>query len=237
MSAPRRIIPGRRPGGFTLIELLIALAMVALITLLLFSGLRIGSRTWERLDATAQRTDDLRLAFGFLSRTLVQARAATALYDGEIVPVFAGDAERLELAAPLSEHVGVPGIYILRLTVEGRGDSRELLLTRWLMHPDLLEGQGDIPEWEPLAEISGAGVDSLPLDADAAGGAFGRTLLLEGVQRMEISYFGVIDGDLDPDWHEEWLEQQGLPMLVRIHIETVDQQWPDLIVALPRLPT
>lgn len=237
MSVSRAITPRPRPGGFTLVELLIALAMVALITLLLFSGLRIGSRTWETLDASAERTDDLRLAFGFLSRTLVQARPATAVYDGELVGVFAGDAERLELAAPLSEHVGVPGIYILRLTLEGHGDSRELLLTRWLMHPDLLEGFDDIPEWEPLAAISGAGVDSLPLDADAAGGAFGRTLLLEGVQSLEISYYGVVDGDLDPDWHEEWLEQQGLPLLVRIHIEMLDLQWPDLIVALPRLPT
>ena len=124
MTIPGLKGAGRRAAGFTLIELLIALAMVGLITLLLFSGLRIGSRTWEALDAAAARTDDLRFTSGFLSRTLAQARAATVVYDGEMLPVFAGDAERLELAAPLSEHVGVPGLYILRLTLEASGNGR-----------------------------------------------------------------------------------------------------------------
>ena len=95
----------------------------------------------------------------------------------------------------------------------------------------------DIPPWEPLAEVNGSGVDSIPVDADAAGGAFGRTLLVDGVEGLEISYFGILEGDLDPEWYEEWLDEQGLPLLVRIHLSTKYQTWPDLIVSMPRLPT
>jgi general secretion pathway protein J len=219
--------------GFTLIELLIALAMIALITLLMFSGLRLGSRAWEGVNAAGERVGRVRLAHGFLARTLAQARPAATFVDGGAVNVFAGDAERLELAAPLSEYVGLPGIYILRLTLEGRGDDLSLVLTRWLMHPEVLAGMDDVPAWEPLLEDAGMALDSVPLGTDLADGAFGRTLLLEDVSEFEIAYFGLAEGEDEPDWHEEWAEQPRLPLLVRIRLTTLDQGWPDLIVALP----
>ncbi len=222
-----RIVP-----GFTLIELLIALAMISLITLLLFSGLRLGSRAWEGVDAAAERIGAVRLAHDFLERALTQARSATVVFDGGVIPIFAGESERLEFAAPLSEHVGVPGLYILRLTLEGSGDRRELVLSRWLMHPEVLEGGDEIPAWEPLKDDAEMALKSVPLDTDAAAGAFGRTLLLEGVDAFEIRYFGALEGDTEPDWHEDWLEQNALPILVRIHLTTTEQSWPDLIVAL-----
>jgi general secretion pathway protein J len=219
--------------GFTLIELLIALAMIALITLLMFSGLRLGSRAWEGVDAAGERVGRVRLAHGFLARTLAQARPAVTFVDGGAVNVFAGDAERLELAAPLSEYVGLPGIYVLRLTLEGRGDDLSLVLTRWLMHPEVLAGMDDVPAWEPLLEDAGMALDSVPVGTDLADGAFGRTLLLEDVNELEIAYFGLAEGEDEPDWHEEWTEQPRLPLLVRIRLTTLDQAWPDLIVSLP----
>lgn len=208
--------------------------MVSLIMVLLFAGLRIGGRAWDGVDVTAERVGAVRLAHGFLLRTLTQSRPASLVFDGSLVGVFAGDTEQLEYAAPLSEHVGVPGIYVLRLGVEGRGRQRVLVLTRWLMHPEVLEGKADgVPEWAPLKEDGQRGLAAIPLDRDAAGGAFGRTLLLEGMEEVVISYFGVLAGETDPDWHKEWLEQPAPPALIRIHLRTIDQTWPDLIVALP----
>lgn len=219
--------------GFTLIELLIALAMIALITLLMFSGLSLGSRAWEGVDAAGERVGRVRLAHGFLARTLAQARPGVTFVDGGAVNVFAGDAERLELAAPLSEYVGLPGIYILRLTLEGRRDDMSLVLTRWLMHPEVLAGMDDVPAWEPLLEDAGMALDGVAVGTDLADGAFGRTLLLEDVNELEIAYFGLAEGEDEPDWHDEWIEQPRLPLLVRIRLTTLDQAWPDLIVSLP----
>jgi len=222
--------------GFTLVELLIALAMVSLIMVLLYAGLRVGTRAWDLVEVTADRVGAVRLAHGFLWRTLTQARVVSLVFDGALVPVFAGDAERVEYAAPLSEHVGVPGLYALRLQVEGSGRQRHLVLTRWLMHPEVLEGKQDgIVKWEPLTKDTQMGLEGVALDRDAAAGAFGRTLLLEGVEEIEINYYGVLAGESEPDWHEEWLEQPAPPALIRIHLKTVDQTWPDLIVALPTL--
>lgn len=208
--------------------------MVSLIMVLLFAGLRVGGRAWDGVEVTAERVGAVRLAAGFLLRTLTQARAATLVFDGSQVGVFAGDAQRLEYAAPLSEHVGVAGIYVLRLEREGHGAKGALVLTRWLIHPEVLEGKvTGVAEWKPIVEDSQPDLAGLPLDLDAAGGAFGRTLLLEGVEDIVISYFGVLAGETDPDWHKEWLEQPVPPALIRIHLRTIDQTWPDLIVALP----
>jgi general secretion pathway protein J len=223
----------RNHRGFTLVELLIALAIVSLITLMLFSGLSLGSRAWEGVDAVSERVSEVRVARDFLISTLSQARATTLTLDAQIVDVFAGDSERLEFVAPLSEQVGVPGLYILRLgLVQGDRDAA-LVLTRWLVHPDVLEGTDDIPAWEPLNAESAFGPDSAPLDSDAAAGAFGRTLILDRVAAFEIAYFGTTDGEIEPDWHEEWLGQSTMPTLLRIRMATPAQSWPDLMVNLP----
>jgi len=228
--APRR---STRSSGFTLVELLIALAMVGLITLLLFSALRIGARTWDAVDLVAERIGALRLARDFLQMALTQVRPTTLVFDGAPVSVFAGDGERLELVTPLAERVGVPGLYVLRLNLEDSGDRSDLVLTRWLIHPEVLEGTDEIPAWEPLRDAGGPQSSSSPVDQDSAAGAYGRTLLLEGVDAFRIEYFGTLEGETEPDWQEDWLDQGALPSLVRIRLTTVDQSWPDLIVALP----
>ena len=222
--------------GFTLVELLIALAMVSMIAVLLFAGLRVGSRTWDLVEVSADRVGAVRLANGFLRRTLSQARTTSLVFDGEQIAVFAGDAEGVEYAAPLSDHVGAPGLYVLRLQVGGDGSQRALILTRWLIHPEVLEGKLEgVPKWEPFKQDSLMALGDVPLDRDAAAGAFGRALLLEGVQEIAIDYYGVLAGETDPEWHKEWLGQPALPALIRIHLTTVDQTWPDLIVALTAL--
>jgi general secretion pathway protein J len=218
------------------VELLIALAMVSMIAVLLFAGLRVGTRAWDVVEISADRVGAVRLANGFLLRTLSQARPANLVFDGEQFVVFAGDAEGVEYAAPLSEHVGTPGLYVMRLQVGGDGPQRALILTRWLIHPEVLEGKLEgVPKWEPFKKDTQMALGDVPLDRDAAAGAFGRSLLLEGVKEITIDYFGVLAGETDPEWHKEWLEQQSLPALIRIHLTTVDQTWPDLIVALSAL--
>jgi general secretion pathway protein J len=62
-------------------------------------------------------------------------------------------------------------------------------------------------------------------------GAYGTSLLLKGVEAMELSYFGQYQGEPEAQWREDWKEQTLLPQLVRIRL-TGDEQWPDLVVPL-----
>jgi len=232
-SRPHAI--GRRPpnqcSGFTLVELIIALAFVGLISLLLFSGLRLGTRAWEGVETLAERTAEPRIARDFLARALAQIRPEQVTFDGEQVLVFSGDAENLEFVAPLSEHVGIPGLYVLRLSLE-EGERNRLVLTRWLLHQDVLDGIADVPEWEPFDGSKGL-KDVGPMDEDLAAGAFGRTLLLEGVDEFEISYFGTAEALEEPDWVPEWMDKPELPQAVGIRLTTEEQTWPDILVRLP----
>ena len=74
----------------------------------------------------------------------------------------------------------------------GASDSR-LVLTRWLLHPDVLLGKAGSPEWKPLDPAS-PGISGAPAaDKDLAAGGFGQTVLLEGVGEFELAYFGVAE--------------------------------------------
>ncbi len=204
--------------------------------MLLFSGLRLGSRAWEAVEKTSDQIAGLRLADGFLRRTMGQMRAASVMIDGAKVQVFGGDAERLDFPAPLSERVGISGLYALHLGVESRGTEAELVLTRWYLHPEVLAGGNDFPAWEPMTKDQTVAVADLPADLDAADGAFGRTLLLKDVSLFELAYYGQLEADTEPGWHDDWLEQTQLPTLIRIRLATSKQSWPDIILALPSQP-
>lgn len=225
--------PLTRPRGFTLVELLIALVLVATMTVLLFSGLRLGSRAWEAVETVSERVSDLRVARNFIDRMLLQARDVAVVVDGVELPVFAGEPQRLELVAPLSEHVGIPGLYVLRLALEDAGEHPRLVLTRWLLHPEVLEGGDDYPAWEPMIDSVGGPADAGPLDRDVAAGVYGRTVLLPAVERFELAYFGIAEGEQQGDWFEDWLEQRRLPQQVRMELTTPEQSWPAAVRPLP----
>ena len=57
----------------------------------------------------------------------------------------------------------------------------------------------------------------------------GRELLAKGL-RVSFDYFGA-QQELDPpDWHDEWLPDSArLPTIVRVHLTTAGQQWPELL--------
>ncbi len=227
---------GHGARGFTLIEMVIALAIIGLISLLLFSGLRLGSRSWETVERVSSQISDLRLVDGFLRRTLGQVRTANATFEGTSIPVFGGDATRLEFVAPLSANVGISGLYILRFALEEQASGPVLVMTRWYLHPEVVEGGDEFPPWEPIAQEGLGALGDSPPNMDALGGAFGRTQLLERVSVFEISYYGQSDGNTQPQWHEEWVEQSLTPLLVEIRLATETQSWPNLLFALPAQP-
>ncbi|WP_338115555.1 prepilin-type N-terminal cleavage/methylation domain-containing protein [Thiococcus pfennigii] len=220
-------------AGFTLVELLIALALIALILLLLFSGLRLGSRAWEGVEGLAERGAERRVARQFLTAALLQARDAAVEFDGEPRPVFAGDAQHLEWAAPLATRVGLPGLYLLRLSVMEVDGRAALVLVRWLLHPDILAGTDEVPPWAPLGAEGGDLALGDLLDQDRAAGAFGATVLLPAVEGFEIAYFGLRLEDGETAWGEDWIEEPMLPQRLSIRIETAAGAWPELLVDLP----
>lgn len=218
-----------------MVELLIALSLIALINLLLFSGLRLGSRAWDTVETQADRHGELRIARGFVDRALRQARAIAMPYQDRQWWGLSGDTQWIEFVAPLSDRVGTGGLYLLRLTLEEQRDQRSLVLTHWLLHPDVLAGRVElrIPAWEALVADSTGVLADRDVDQDAAAGVFGRTVLLDDVDEWGIAYFGGRDGQAESDWFDDWLDQPMLPQRVRIRLTRPGEAWPDILIPLP----
>jgi len=218
--------------GFTLIELVIAIALVSLLSLLLYSGLRLGTSAWEGVETRADQTSALRVARSFLERELLQARQAQVIVEAQRRFVFAGDTQSLELAAPLSEYVGIPGLYILRLTLANTGKRHQLVLTRWLLNPKVLAGEEQGPAWQPLQGKETGTAPPSSSQSDVASAAFGRDVLLDNVGELAFSYFGVQEGNLSPTWYPDWIDQPRPPLAVRVHLTSAEQTWPDALIPL-----
>lgn len=214
-------------AGFTLPELLISLSLVGMLTVMLYGGLRLGIKAWDSIEVYATQTENLRLARNFIHRALRQAVAAHGKVEDQEVLLFTGNAEQLEFAAPLSGFLGLGGLYLLRLVAVKVDGRNNLIIERWLIHPDIFEGKVDgVPEWEPLKP---PGSVKLPYDAEF--GIYGTSILLPVVEKYAFSYFGPTKDNPEAKWQEDWIERQELPILVKISLGA-ESGWEDLIVAL-----
>ena len=83
----------RPQTGFTLLELVVAITLMGVVLVLLYSGLRLGLNGWDGGEARAEATNRLRLVEEFLRRQLAQSMTVYQANDRqERVIVFAGQA-------------------------------------------------------------------------------------------------------------------------------------------------
>lgn len=214
----------RRAAGFTLVELLVGLAIIGLITMLLFAALRTGQRAWEVTDARAQRTADLRLARDFLRRSLGNARAVAWREGDKVTPLFWGDGGRLEWVAPAPDYVGYGGLALWRLEAESTDAGRRLVLHRWMYHPQALAA---VPTWTRMGVSPAFGRSA------AVGNAlYSEHVLVEGLSGFALRYLQR-QQDGDHHWVGEWLDQSVMPIAVGLQLQAGTAAWPELVVRLP----
>lgn len=89
----------RRPSpGFTLVELVLALSIVAIMVTILFGGLRVGLRAWQRGEARASTLQHSRSMTQLLEEALGGVYPYMGLTEqGTVTPViyFKGEADRV----------------------------------------------------------------------------------------------------------------------------------------------
>ncbi len=104
--------------GFTLLELLIAMALMSLVLVMLYGGLRLGMRSWDAGEQRAESVNEVRLIEDFIRR---QLRQSMTVYredpeQGQAV-VFEGQADSLTFVAPLLSYLGMGGLYVIQFDV------------------------------------------------------------------------------------------------------------------------
>ena len=213
-----RRMGGRAGAGFTLVELLVALTLLGLLSVVLFGGLRFGTRAWEAGNARVERLAEVQAVQGVLRRRIAQAvlpedaGAKSAFSDGPAA--FSGAEDSLRFVALVPSRFGVGGFYLFELSVVDDGDGARLELAWRLFRPDQ---PGDLDQPAP--------------------GLGGRRVLIEGIEAAKFGYYGAARAGAEAEWRERWDGAGGLPALIALEVAFPagdPRSWPELVVA-PRM--
>jgi general secretion pathway protein J len=185
----------KRRRGFTLVELLIAISLLGLISVVVYSAIWTASRSLDAVEARVEINEEVRVTQQFFRQALSQSRGVMAVHDGRMQVVFTGEPHTIAFVAPAPLQRGVAGgLYRYRLELDGRkGEERSLRLFYW----HYWAGKEFDAELEPQGEV----------------------ILSEGIDNLTFSYFGSEEPDADGEWMDEWTRTDSLPLMVRIMLE------------------
>lgn len=108
----------KRTAGFSLLEVLAALALLAILLLVVYSGVRMASLSVQRGSATIDRLDEVRGAREFLRREISEAVALPWVLDRKGKPVvFEGTRESIRFVAPLPGYLGKTGMQVVNVRI------------------------------------------------------------------------------------------------------------------------
>jgi len=197
----------RLQRGFTLLEIVLAMVLLGVMLLLLWSGLTFALRSWDVGDAVGRASADRRIGEAFTRRELGELFPMRWKDPTRLRLAFEGTHDRLRFVSARPAGVTRAGLSLVGLEVAGdaRKGDRNLYMRRSL--PDDAAENFD------------------PLDSAEP------TVLIAGVDSVQFEYFGAESDFNDPSWRDEWKPVDRLPQLVRIQVKLADgQMLPDLVV-------
>ena len=179
----------RAQAGFTLIEIVLAMVLLSVMMLLLYSGLSFALRSWDAGDAHGRRTADRRIGENFLRRELTEVFPMRWKDPMAVKLAFSGEAHRLRFVSTRPVGIALGGLALVSVEAEGdaRKGERHLVMRRAM--PDEAYGTG--PSGFVMRSLVERFVDpasrlaAVSLRADLAEGALLLTLELEARPRVE----------------------------------------------------
>lgn len=205
--AQKRFVTKKQVVGFTLIEVLIAMTLLSLMVVLLFSSLSIGAKSWQQGETKIADVNEVAVVQQFFNHHLAHAVPQWNDFDPEKERVFSfqGKQDSLQFVSAFPASAERSGLQLFDLKFQEKNKQRFLEVTLSPFFP-LTEGE---EFFEDTVE------------------------LVTNVARFELSYFGLNDETGEYGWQNQWLEKEQQPRLVRILLELEDGRFiPEIIVAL-----
>jgi general secretion pathway protein J len=201
--------------GFTLLELLVGLTLLSVLALVLYSAFWLGMRSWQAAAAHHEDTENMRVAVDFLHNYLSNACPLLRREDAEQRLQFEGEPQRVLFVTDMPAHLGIAGLYEVVLELIEKGDDRELIATRTLLHPDLAPSETETAQFSQ------------------------RAVLARGLKEARFAYFGEppthgSSPSKTPDeWQDQWIDAERLPTLVSLEVTPrLAKPWPRLVLRL-----
>lgn len=207
--------------GFTLLELMVALGLLTLLAGLMFGGFRLASRAWQTVDEHNNELSETVQAQRFLRTLLARSEARSVPETRETSLLsFQGDEHSLIFlsALPLRDsRVSQQAWFYLAL--DDSDPEQPLLVLKTYPLTGLNEPTPEQPDitfdWYQLVDDfqRPEGIPPLlTLPADA----------------FSLDYRPREEDGIQPDWQQDWQQQEALPVLVRLQLS---EDWPALVVS------
>ena len=198
-------------SGFTLIEVLVVMSLLSLVMLAMGSALRTTAQTEERIDQRLQRTDELRVADGFLRSILGRVAARKVpppVEQGASEFIFNAQPGQLTWVGVMPARYGAGGRHHFRLQLQASSAGPQALVLQFAPWLD----------------------DALPPDWGQAS----SHVLVQNVQSLALQYE---DAQPEPPvWTPQWTVPDRLPQRAMLLLQTGAGPWPAIVIPLRLLP-
>ena len=186
-----------RARGFTLIEIVLAMVILASMMLLLWQGLAFSLRSWDAADAVGRGAADRRIGEAFLRRELSELFPMRFRDPTRVLMAFEGGHDHLRFVSSRPAGAALGGLSLVALEVAGDARTgRNLVMRR--APPDAAANSFD-----PVAAAE-------------------PTVLIAGVDAIELRYFGGENDFSDPSWRDEWKPPDRVPQIVKLRVRLAD---------------
>lgn len=202
----------RRARGFSLLEVLGAMALLALLLLGVYSGVRTATRSVASGTRVITELDRLRSAQQFMRQELQQVQAVPQARNanGENL-YFTGDANTMRFVAPLPGYLGKLGPQLQEWKLVPDGNGYQRLEARFALLP---------PDGSPPQAFGDAEV------------------LMDGIREGHFSYRTADTPGQVGSWQAQWDDPRLLPSIVRVELSLRGHyDWPRLDAPLRVDPT
>jgi len=209
-SIPINIIQLR---GFTLVEILIAMVLLSMTLLLLFSSLYTVNKYWQMGEKTIEKNEETRLVSQFIRRQITQAVPILWVEKGERKLLFQGKQKELRFVSTLPAYRGGGGLHTLTLKIVATDSTNQLGLSYHLLDPDKIPFSDSINDHEFV-------------------------VIADDIDTISLSYFGITKNDEEARWYKEWDSEAYMPQLVRLRIHSQNHNtnknndWPPIEIPI-----
>jgi len=233
-----RTLHGFRQRGFTLIEVLIAMTLLSIMVVLLFSSLRICAQSWEQGENKITEVNEVAVVYNFFQRHL---SSAIPLWNDFITRdgVYAAGRSGTGVAIASdgvfdASQAGADAVTEKAFSFQGKKQFLQFVSVfpasagRSGMQLFSIEPQQQDNEQVIKVTLT-------PFFPVTEGEAWKQeeVILLRHVSNFALAYFGSGNEGGESGWQDEWLAKDVQPRLVKISISTAnDVFWPEMIIEL-----
>jgi hypothetical protein len=190
------------------LEVMAGITIFCLVMAVLYSGYRLGVRSWESGERAQAAVAKLRLGGSLVRSHIAQAVSLSGGLGDARQVWFEGEAKRLVFVTAMGAQFGSGGLYEMTLVIDERKEGAALVLSRRLLRSGVGFG---IP-----------GFDDQSRD------------LIDQLESAEFTYFGAAEAGGDASWRTRWASRQRLPRLVRLRmVSKLIGVWPEIVIRLP----